>query len=235
MLRQYETVLFDFGGTLDADGEAWKERVHRQYRAENLDTSAETFDSLFYAADDGLVGTLPREADLEATVRQLMANLEAQLVRHAMADDETRAKRTAARFLAAASASFERNRPLLQVLGERYRLGVVSNFYGNLEAVCRGAGLAPFFAVMVDSQRVGVEKPDPAIFRAALGPLGATPERTVLVGDSLRRDREGARRMGMNFIWIAPKDVQQAETRNGKAPLDHPAVARFGQLAEILT
>ena len=48
---------------------------------------------------------------------------------------------------------------------------------------------------MVDSQRVGVEKPDPAIFRAALGPLGATPEKTVLVGDSLHRDREGARRM----------------------------------------
>ena len=32
-----ETVLFDFGGTLDADGVAWKERFHALYRAEGLD------------------------------------------------------------------------------------------------------------------------------------------------------------------------------------------------------
>jgi HAD superfamily hydrolase (TIGR01549 family) len=235
MSQRYETVLFDFGGTLDADGEAWKERIHRQYRAENLRMNDEAFDALFYAADDGLVGRLSQEADLAITVHRLMASLEAELARREGSNEVARAERTATRFLAEASASFERNRPLLQVLGERYQLGVVSNFYGNLEAVCRGAGLAHFFAVMVDSQCVGAEKPDPTIFRAALRPLGATPERTVLVGDSLRRDREGARRMGMDFIWIAPKDVQQAETRNGRAPLGHPAVARFGELAEILT
>ena len=233
MSRQYETVLFDFGGTLDADGVAWKERVHRHYGAEGLEMSAEAFDAVFYAADDQLVGTLPREADLAATVNELTANLETELARRAAQNDKARAKRVAARFLAEASASFARNRPLLQILSARYRLGIVSNFYGNLEAVCEGAGLAQLFGVMVDSQRVGAEKPDPAIFQAALGPLGAGPETTLFVGDSLRRDREGARRMGMGFVWIAPSKVQQAEA--AKAPLDHPVVTRFGELAEILT
>jgi putative hydrolase of the HAD superfamily len=92
----------------------------------------------------------------------------------------------------------------------------VSNFYGNLEAVCESAGLCSFFKVMVDSHCVGAEKPDPAIFRAALERLGATPEKTVLIGDSLRRDREGARRTGMRFIWIAPQNVQ-AEEAGGQA------------------
>ena len=235
MSQQYKTVLFDFGGTLDADGVAWKERVHRHYGAEGLDLSAEAFDPVFYAADDGLVGALPPEADLAKTVHQLTANLEAELARGAVANDDARGQRTAARFLAEASVNFARNRPLLEILSARYRLGIVSNFYGNLEAVCQGAGLAPFFGVMIDSQRVGAEKPDPAIFQAALGPLGATPETTLFVGDSLRRDREGARRMGMGFVWIAPKNVQQAEARAGKDPLNHPAITRFGELAEILT
>jgi FMN phosphatase YigB (HAD superfamily) len=31
-----------------------------------------------------------------------------------------------------------------------------------------------------------------------------------MVGDSLRRDYEGARRSGLGFIWIAPRDVQGA-------------------------
>ena len=63
---------------------------------------------------------------------------------------------------------------------------VVSNFYGNLEAVCDSAGVAPLFGVMVDSHRVGGEKPDPAIFRAALDALNAAPETTLYVGDLLR-------------------------------------------------
>ena len=36
MAKRYQTVLFDFGGTLDSDGVAWKERVHRHYRDEGL-------------------------------------------------------------------------------------------------------------------------------------------------------------------------------------------------------
>ncbi len=238
MSKRFETVLFDFGGTLDADGVAWKERVHEDYRAEGLEVTAEAFAPCFYAADDKLVGVLPPDADLAATVGELTRNLEAELSRRGVgahcAAGRDRARRVAARFMANASASFARNRPLLGALSTRYRLGIVSNFYGNLEAVCRGADLAPFFGIMVDSQRVGVEKPDPAIFRAALSPLGAEPETTLFVGDSLRRDREGARRMGMGFVWVAPAEVQAAEARNAKEPLDHPVVARLGDLAEIL-
>jgi putative hydrolase of the HAD superfamily len=139
----------------------------------------------------------------------------------------------AAGFLAQASAAFARNRPVLEALSERYRLGVVANFYGNLEAVCRGAGLAPFFAILVDSHCVGAEKPDPAIFRAALDPLGARPETTVFVGDSLPRDREGARRMGMPFIWMMP-EAHASETHViADPPVEH-TVTDLRDLMKIL-
>ena len=71
---------------------------------------------------------------------------------------------------------------------------------------------------MVDSHCVGVEKPDPAIFRTALERLDATPEKTVFIGDSLHRDREGARRVGMRFIRIAPQSVQAAQTGGHSIP-----------------
>lgn len=234
MMRQIETLLFDFGGTLDADGVAWKERFYGYYRTEGLSMTSETFGSAFYAADNPLVGALPLEADLSKTVHRLTANLEAEMARADRGTDRDRGVRVAARFLSEASAAFARNRPLLEALRGRYRLGIVSNFYGNLEAVCHGAGLGSLFAVIVDSHRVSARKPDPAIFRAALEPLRATPETTLLVGDSLRRDREGARRMGMGFIWIAPREVQAAEAQPGMDPLDHPVLARLGDLAEIL-
>ncbi|HYC18421.1 MAG TPA: HAD family hydrolase [Pseudolabrys sp.] len=239
MKAPIETLLFDFGGTLDADGVAWKERFHALYRAEGLDIAADAFTPVFFAADTPLVGGLSPTADLSGTVDALTANLEVELAHRCKGNDATkpatesnggRRRRVASRFLSDAAAAFERNRPVLKTLSEQYQLGIVSNFYGNLEAVCHGAGLASLFAVMVDSHRVGAEKPDPAIFRAALGALGATPETTVFVGDSLRRDREGARRTGMRFIWIAPQDVQATESKAGP----ESAVTELRDLMQIL-
>jgi putative hydrolase of the HAD superfamily len=217
-----KTLLFDFGGTLDADGVAWKERFHALYRADGLDMTGEAFAPAFYAADDPLIGSLPPTTDLSGTVNALTANLEDELARRgaATASGGDRSRRIASEFVSSAASMFARNRPMLKELSERYQLGVVSNFYGNLEAVCESAGLCSFFNVMVDSHCVGVEKPDPAIFRAALERLGATPEKTVLIGDSLRRDREGARRTGMHFIWITPQQAQEAGRQTDFAVTD---------------
>ena len=87
---------------------------------------------------------------------------------------------------------------------------------------------------MVDSHRVGAEKPDPAVFRPALETLHAPPERTIFVGNSLRRDREGARRAGMDFIWIAPQEVWAAEAQASPYPLAHATVTEFSDLMKIL-
>lgn len=240
-MEPIETLLFDFGGTLDADGVAWKERFHTLYRAEGLGIAADAFAPIFFAADDPLVGSLSSTAGLSETVTALATNLEAELTRRGAGTEDTgavneqnRGQRVASRFLFEASAAFTRNRPILEALKARYRLGIVSNFYGNLEAVCRSAAIAPLFGVMVDSQCVGAEKPDPAIFHVALETLRATPETTVFVGDSLRRDREGARRMGMRFIWIAPQSVQTAETRASAEPPIHATVTRLPDLMKIL-
>ena len=239
-MQAIETVLFDFGGTLDSDGVAWNERFHALYRSEGLDLSADTFAPAFYAADDALVSALTPTTGLEETIDALTTNLEAELARrgggkgHAEID-RVRGQRVASRFLSEMSFAFARNRPVLEALSERYRLGVVSNFYGNLEAVCESSGLGRLFGVMADSQRVGAEKPEPAIFQAALAELQAKPETTIMVGDSLRRDYEGARRCGMGFIWIAPDGVQATERDAAENRSVLAAVTELPHLLDILT
>jgi FMN phosphatase YigB (HAD superfamily) len=239
-VHKIETVLFDFGGTLDSDGLAWKERFHALYQSEGLDLSAEAFAPAFYAADDALVGALAPTTGLEETVDALTTNLEAELARRGGGTghgktDRARGHRVASRFLSGMSFAFARNRPVLEALSERYRLGVVSNFYGNLEAACESSGLGRLFGVMADSQRVGAEKPEPAIFQAALTALQAAPETTVVVGDSLRRDYEGARRSGMGFIWIAPEDVQATERNGAENRSVLASVTELPDLLDILT
>ena len=48
----------------------------------------------------------------------------------------------------------------------------------------------------------GVAKPHPGIFRRALAELDVEPEATLHVGDSVRKDYEGARNAGMQSLLL---------------------------------
>jgi FMN phosphatase YigB (HAD superfamily) len=200
-------VLFDFGGTLDADGVPWKERFWRLFRAQGVEVAPAAFDRAFYAADDALVGAIPASLPLRETVMRLGSGVAERLgLRNATAHTII-----GAHFLEAAQAHLAGSAALLRLLGRRYRLGIISNFYGNLATVCRETGLSPFLTVIVDSTQAGCTKPDPRIFRAALAALHTDAGQAVFVGDSLSRDMAGARGVGMPHIWLRAEGAQGAE------------------------
>ena len=99
--------------------------------------------------------------------------------------------------------------PLLEHLSGRYRLGVVSNSDGTVAATLSRLGLSRWFSVIVDSEVVGVSKPDPGIFRHALEALDSVPERTVYVGDSFALDVRGASNAGVHPILLDPHGLHR--------------------------
>ncbi len=80
----------------------------------------------------------------------------------------------------------------------------VSNSDGRAEAHLVRFGLREGLEFVVDSQIVGVEKPDPRIFAIALGRMGIAPERALYVGDIRSADEVGSRAAGMRFVLIDP-------------------------------
>lgn len=90
-----------------------------------------------------------------------------------------------------------------------YRLGVVSNADGRMPDVMTTVGLEPLFEFVVDSHRVGVEKPDPRIFEIAVERLGLTPEECVYVGDLYAVDVVGARGAGLHPVLLDPFDAYE--------------------------
>lgn len=209
-------VLLDFGGTLDADGIPWKERARRLFHAARLAVPADEFDPAFHAADDALVGTISRTLAFEATVEALFHGLARGL---GLLEAEPIAVRLARQFITESRAHLQANGSVLEGLAERYRLGIVSNFYGNLARVCADTGIARYFDVLVDSACVGHRKPEPAIFHRALDALGVRPDSTVFVGDSLERDMAGARRVLIRHVWLTPGDPT-SPSRGGCCPGD---------------
>ena len=81
-------------------------------------------------------------------------------------------------------------------------VGIVSNSEGRLAELVDEIGWAADFAVIADSGRLGVEKPDAFIFRWAAERLGVAVERVVHVGDSWGADVEGAIGAGMRCVWF---------------------------------
>ncbi|HKT60325.1 MAG TPA: HAD-IA family hydrolase, partial [Gemmatimonadales bacterium] len=84
------------------------------------------------------------------------------------------------------------------------KLGIVSNSDGRVEEALVAAGLRPYFDVVVDSTLAGVEKPDPAIFRAALDALGVAAAEALYVGDLYEVDVVGANAAGIPAVLLAP-------------------------------
>jgi HAD superfamily hydrolase (TIGR01549 family) len=98
--------------------------------------------------------------------------------------------------------------PLLAALAGRVRIGIVSNnlFDEQLEKL-KLCGLEPFVHALIVSERVGVSKPDPAIFTAALEGVGCRADEAVMVGDSWTADIAGARAAGIRPVWFNPMEL----------------------------
>lgn len=96
---------------------------------------------------------------------------------------------------------FEDALPVLEELrAADLRIGLVSNGIRDLNEFVVHHRLDVDTAI--GSRAHGRVKPHPTIFQAALERLGAAPRETVMVGDSLEEDIEGARALGMRAILI---------------------------------
>jgi putative hydrolase of the HAD superfamily len=115
---------------------------------------------------------------------------------------------------------FDDVRPALDELaGRGIALGVVSNFEPWLEDVLALQGVDHLFATVAISGKLGVAKPDPEIFKAALSEAGAAPEQTVHAGDQPVNDVAAARAVGITPVLVDrfarhpdPGDTHRVET-----------------------
>ncbi len=108
---------------------------------------------------------------------------------------------------------YEGVRDVLEKLKRKYRLAVVTDAEnGHAMSRLEKAGLKDYFDVIVSADMTGKRKPDPVPIIFALEKLGAKPEEAVIVGDSLRRDIEAGKKLGMVTIYSAYGDRNFAES-----------------------
>ena len=114
---------------------------------------------------------------------------------------------------------------LRQLAADGYKLGLISNSHRCLASFQQHFELEGLIAGAVSSAEHGYMKPHTSIFEAALKLVDATAEESVMIGDSLSHDIEGARRVGMRGVLV--------HRSGGEMPSVPPGVAAIRELSEL--
>ncbi len=199
MKRDIQAVFFDAGYTLlcmDPDQRTLFLRACAQLEieivAEKFDEAAARANALLAPRKPGAVPTPYSQEAVDRFWTSYNRTLLSACARHP--EDAAKAGPLYQCFTAAMGwRIYHEVRPVLSRLRERgMRLGVISNWTGDLEDVLRSVGLHQEFDFILDSARLGHEKPHGEIFREALKRAGVACDSALHVGDSPEHDVDGA-------------------------------------------
>lgn len=198
-------LLFDFGGTLDGNGSHWRDRTYRFLHQMYPEIDRETFDQVDRASVDRLItGGKGPELSLRETMDFIATG-----IYEGLGLDSNVKDRYVDFFCAGAKECLDRNRRWLATLREQYRLGVISNNFGNTQGWCDDYDLSPLLDIVIDSTVVGISKPEAGIFHAALTGLGVSPEEAIYTGDTYSDDVVGAKGVGMWAAWLVGEENKE--------------------------
>jgi putative hydrolase of the HAD superfamily len=89
-------------------------------------------------------------------------------------------------------------------------VGVISNSEGRLAELIAQLGWQGTFDVVIDSGKLGVDKPHPRIFELASSALSVKPSELIHVGDSWEADVEGALGVSARAVWFDARHRERA-------------------------
>ena len=122
---------------------------------------------------------------------------------------------------------------LLSRLASQYKIGIIANQSPGAWARLKKHGLAPLISLCLSSAEVGLEKPDPAIFRLALREAKCEPYQAMMIGDRIDNDIRPANLLG----WKTVRVLQGfGKVQSPRSPEDEPdfTIRRLGEIPEVL-
>jgi len=201
-------IIFDYGGTIDSNGKHWAEVLWESYQDNNVPVTKEQFREAYVYGERYLATNLVilPEDNFHVLLKKKV-NLQ---VNYLIDKGYLQEKDKSESYIVAVSDqcyNFVRNliseeKPVLIELHKKYPMVLVSNFYGNVNAVLKDFGIFECFDSIVESAVVGVRKPDPAIFELGVKELNLPAGEVVIIGDSHSKDIVPAMKVGCKTIWL---------------------------------
>jgi len=101
---------------------------------------------------------------------------------------------------------------ILDYLAGRYEMHIITNGFEEVQNIkLDKSGLTKYFSKIITSEQAGARKPDPKVFDYAFGLTSGKVSDSLMIGDDLRTDIEGARNIEMDHVYYNPKRVDHSE------------------------
>lgn len=208
-LKEIKGIIFDYGGTIDTNSRHWAEVLWSKYAEHRVPVDKDSFREAYVFAERTLAKypfVQPRHNFHDVLFIKTKLQVEYLAEQRKLLPDEVRlssyAEKVADSCYEYVLGILEVTRPVVKKLAERYKLVLVSNFYGNIQTILKDFGLSDYFDDIVESSVVGVRKPDPAIYKLGVDAMGMEADKVLVVGDSFSKDMVPAKAVGCKAVWL---------------------------------
>lgn len=204
------SIILDYGGTLDTNGDHWSHIIREGWQKANVVANEPIFRESYVFGERELERSIKILPHFNfSDLLKIKIRLELQYLASKgllpPQDIEPKTIEISDYCYNAAKEQIQKCLPILEKLSKDYPIVLVSNFYGNLEAVLKDFGIFKFFRKVIDSSKVGIRKPDPDIFKLAIKELGDAPSDILVIGDSYENDIIPAQKLGCQALWLKGK------------------------------
>lgn len=116
------------------------------------------------------------------------------------------------------------------------RLGIISNAADSqdVNTLIDKEDIRKYFKVIMTSSDIGIRKPNPQIFEAALQKMGVSAAESIQVGDILGADILGAHRAGMRGVWITRRSENPRNALARNTIIPDAEIATLAALPSVL-
>ena len=210
-LKKYKHIFFDLDRTLwdfDAAAEVAFERIYEKYELKNLGIpSAHEFHEVYHPLNEQLwvLYRADKITKAELNRTRFLKPLEHYGIHDSALADHLSEDYVywSPRIVRLVPGTME----LLDYLKPKYHLHLITNGFQEVQHTkLSGSGLEPYFETLTVSEEVGVKKPNPEIFHYALRKAHATAEESLMIGDEMAVDIDGAREAGMDTLLFHPTE-----------------------------
>ncbi len=97
---------------------------------------------------------------------------------------------------------------ILEYLSPKYELHIITNGFEDVQSTkLKSAGIDHHFKHVFTSETIGHKKPSPLIFEHALEVFSGTSFETIMIGDNLSTDIQGALNASIDQIFFNPSSI----------------------------
>lgn len=213
-------VLLDYGGTIDTDGRHWANVLWEGYQKLNVPVTRVQFREAYVFAERALakneyVKPMHHFGDL----LEIKCALQADYLYGKSFLSDWKWKPIITNEVTDYCYEYVQQnlslvRPTLEKIAGDYPICLVTNFYGNIEAVLADFGLNGYFKEIVESAVAGWRKPDPRLFELSAQRLHLKPSACLMIGDSITKDIIPAQSIGCQTIWLKGEAWEDEELEN---------------------